>query len=159
MNANVLELLIDLFSRKMDPGAHTSHDLAFKHAQSISEMNQADLSTAMTWLESLIKQSKAAGASMSPSETAIRMYNDHERKILNPACLQMLADWQKFKIINALQREVIVEQMLSLDIDEITTTHLRWVTFLVLTAEMKKIEQIFWLDYILLSSNQTINKH
>lgn len=159
MKADVLELLIGLFSKKVHGQAPRASKMTLEHALSLATMDKVDVTNAIHWLDSLVKQARAARQDMKPSDSAIRMYSHEERERLGSDCIQLLTDWQNMRVITALQREVIIEQMLSLEVSEVSMNQIRWVAFLVLTADSKNPEQIFWLEYILLNPEQIKNRH
>lgn len=159
MKANVLELLMGLFASKIDAYPQAVVEMSVEDALALASCNKTDVANALNWIDSLTKQAQAVKKSTPPSDGSIRMYTSVERDRISPECIQTLTEWQRAGVISALQREVIIEQVLSIEVPMIETTHLRWVAFLVLTASAENIEQIYWLDYILLSSDETIKLH
>ncbi len=92
---------------------------------------------AMEWLSALVEDQRASPA---PADTprdgsGLRVFADGELSRLSPdgRAFLMLLDCQH--VLTMLQRELVIERALALDVDEVEVEQLKWVVLLVLSAQ------------------------
>jgi Smg protein len=135
MTGSMLDVLIYLFDRYMlEAGpdvperAQLTDDLTragFKHA---SVERALDWLTELAWQHdrSLNGPARAAG---------MRVFTDSELARLSSECRGLLLRLERAGILDAQQREIVIERLLALDADEPDTEQLKWVVFMVLSSQ------------------------
>ena len=135
---SVLKVLIYVYDHYMlaDPADvperhHMLADLQ-KRGFSLSEVVHA-----MEWLSALVgDQRAAAGASdADPGCRALRIFADGELSRLSPDCRAFLMLLDRQHVLTPLQRELVIERALALDVDEVDVEQLKWVVLLVLSSQ------------------------
>ena len=135
---SVLKVLIYVYDHYMlaDPADvperhHMLADLQ-KRGFSLSEVVHA-----MEWLSALVGDQRAAAGApdAQPGCGALRVFADGELSRLSPDCRAFLMLLDRQHVLTPLQRELVIERALALDVDEIDVEQLKWVVLLVLSSQ------------------------
>lgn len=159
MKENVLDVLMYLFENYMyesqgesqgesqDPvQRRTSQDPAVGNPNSNSPADQdvlaselaeagfarGEISKAFSWLEGLAATQAHGTGLISRGHGGIRHYNDAEQKKLDAQCRGFLHYMESAGALDVVSRELVMDRVMALDVDEISLEHLRWVTWMVL---------------------------
>jgi Smg protein len=137
MTGSVLDILIYVFDRYMLDAApevpqreHLARDL--EHVG----FTAANVERALDWLTDLaFGHEQAAALHTDASQPGLRVFTDSERARLSTECRGLLLSLERARILNAQQRELVIERLLALDTDEPDTEQLKWVVLMVLSSQ------------------------
>lgn len=138
MKESVLDILIYLFENYFDaeldcapePDRDTLRDELERAGFSEREVGRA-----LEWLEQLSADPQRAGAIANPGARAIRIFDAREQARLETECRGYILYLENIGIINAAQRELVIDRLLALDVQQIDIEHVKWVVLMVLFSQ------------------------
>jgi Smg protein len=145
---SVLDILIYVFDRYMldEPAqvpqrAHLARDL--EHAGFAA----AQVERALDWLTELAVGHERIGAAGDPaaSQAAVRVFSDSELLRLSTDCRGWLLQLECARVLSAAQRELVIERLLALGMEEVEREQLKWVVLMVLSghpADEQAVERL-----------------
>lgn len=134
MKENVLDVLMYLFENYMEEGSEFHPDQEALTA----ELAQAgfaryDIRKAFSWLEDLsIVRAHHARLPFRTDGAALRHYTPQECARLDVRCRGFLQLMETRGVIDAATRELIIDRVMALEVEEITLEELKWVMLMVL---------------------------
>jgi Smg protein len=90
-----------------------------------------EIERALDWLDSL----NSTGAGTAPQNTAFRVFDDVEQERLDSASRGYLLHLEQIGILQAAQREIVIDRLLALDNEEIDVEQTKWVVMMVLFSQ------------------------
>lgn len=131
MRENVLDVLLYLFENYLDDDAETYADRDVLTVElEAAGFPRSEVGKAFDWLEGLsIDEDKV------PTLTgagAIRIFNDQEMARLDVRCRGFLRHLENIGILDAAQREVVIDRILALEADTVDLDDVKWVILMVL---------------------------
>jgi Smg protein len=90
-----------------------------------------DIEAAFEWLESLID----LPASVHAPSGSIRVYSDNECERLSADCRGYLQQLETLGILNAVQREWVIDRLLAVTHEDIDIEEVKWVVLIVLFSQ------------------------
>ena len=138
MKESVLDILIYLFENYFDaeldcapePDRDTLRDELERAGFSEREVGRA-----LEWLEQLSADPHRAGAIANPGARAIRIFDAREQARLDTECRGYILYLENIGIISAAQRELVIDRLLALDVQQIDIEHVKWVVLMVLFSQ------------------------
>jgi Smg protein len=138
MKESVLDILIYLFENYFDadldcapePDRDTLRDELERAGFSEREVGRA-----LEWLEQLSADPQRAGAISNPGSRAIRIFDARETARLETECRGYILYLENIGIISAAQRELVIDRLLALDVQQIDVEHVKWVVLMVLFSQ------------------------
>ena len=76
-----------------------------------------------------------AGAISNPGSRAIRIFDAREQARLDTECRGYILYLENIGIISAAQRELVIDRLLALDVQQIDIEHVKWVVLMVLFSQ------------------------
>jgi Smg protein len=130
---NVLDVLMYLFENYVDEGPHFPPDrevLASELAE--AGFARGEISKAFFWLEGLSQARDWGAELLSIGRGGMRHYHPAERKKLDEKCRGFLHAMESAGALDAATRELVLERVMALEIEEISVEQLKWVMWMVL---------------------------
>jgi len=136
MKESVLDILIYLFENYFDadldcapePDRDTLRDELERAGFSEREVGRA-----LEWLEQLSADPQRAGA--VPGSRAIRIFDAREQARLDTDCRGYIMYLENIGIVSAAQRELVIDRLLALDVQQIDIEQVKWVVLMVLFSQ------------------------
>lgn len=146
MKENVLDVLMYLFenyyldSGNLDSGldsAAADFEPPPDQETLTSELAEAgfargEISKAFSWLESLSQLRAGELAPVAAGRGGIRHYSVAERKKLDAHCRGLLQQMESSGVLDAAARELVIDRVMALEVEEIALEQLKWVMWMVL---------------------------
>ena len=135
MKENVFDVLMYLFENYMDESPDHSPDQdALATELRYAGFHKGEINKAFTWLEGLsVLRESSDGAAVHREEAgSIRCYTLLEQERLNPECRGFLMFMEQNGVLDAATREMVIDRVMALDLDEVTIGQLKWVILMVL---------------------------
>jgi len=66
---------------------------------------------------------------------ALRLYSVAEMARLSVECRGLLLSLEEVGILNAAQRELVIDRLLALEVEDLTQDQMRWVVLMVLSSQ------------------------
>ena len=148
MKESVLDVLMYLFDQYVDEEINYTPDQETLRLQ-LLEAGFADrqVNRAFDWLDGLTIEQNSNGLKTSAS---IRVYNDVEQQKLNVECRGLLTFLEQANILDANDREFVIDRVMALDTEEIELQQLKWVILMVLLNQPGKEAAYAWMEDIMM---------
>ena len=134
MKENVFDVLMYLFENYMDEGTEFQPDQeALTYELTQAGFRRGEIRKAFTWLDGLsVLRETSDGKSWPGTSVAIRHYTPQEQEKLDEECRGYLQFMEGSGVIDPLTREVVIDRLMALEVNEIGLDQLKWVMLLVL---------------------------
>ncbi len=134
MKESVLDILIHLFENFLDAEdePEPSRD-ALKLELEQAGYQEREIERALEWLEGLADdQGRAVGESTT---RAVRVFSGHEVSRFDTPVRGYLVHLENIGILSSSQREVVIDRLLALEVDDIDIEQVKWVVLMVLFSQ------------------------
>ena len=134
---SVLDILIYVFDRYMlDEPQRVPRRERLARDLERAGFAAAKIERALDWLTELALGREHDGVLRTDTQRAgVRVFADSELARLSTGCRGMLLSLERAQVLNAAQRELVIERLLALDADEAGTEQLKWVVLMVLSSQ------------------------
>jgi len=147
MNGTVLDILIYVFDRYMfDEAPEVPEREALARDLESAGFGEANVERALDWLADLAGErhrpdlgsgaGTLAGATAPHIQSAaLRIYSPLELSRLSVDCRGLLLSLENADILKPGQRELVIDRLLALDVEDLTLDQVRWVVLMVLSSQ------------------------
>jgi Smg protein len=145
MKETILDVLLYLFEHYFydDPDAVRDRD-SLQNGLIQAGFSPAVINKAFDWLDELARQRPAA---VTPRlDTPVRVYSDPELDRLDIECRGFLMFLEHSGVIDADQRELVLDRAMALDQDEVDVDDLKWVVLMVLFNQPGSEAAYAWME-------------
>jgi Smg protein len=141
MNGTVLDILLYVFDRYMiDEAPEVPEREVLAQDLASAGFGEANVERALDWLADLAgERGRAhlsglveAGPRRKPS---LRLYSPAEMARLSAEARGLLLSLEEVGILNSTQRELVIDRLLALDVEDLSLEQLRWVVLMVLSSQ------------------------
>lgn len=153
MKENVLDVLMYLFENCMVEEPELQKD----HQTLTAELFQAgfehrQINKAFDWLRDLSDMCDPDDPpSMIIGKKSIRHYAGEEMRRLNAETRGFLLSLEQSGVLDALTREVVIDRVMALEVEEIDLNHIKWVTMMVLCNQPGQEDVYVWMEDVVLN--------
>ena len=150
MKESILDVLLYLFEHYLADDADLVRDRdALKSGPLFDELGQAgfspaEINKAFEWLDALATQRPAASPARIGGPT--RVYADAELDRLDQECRGFLMFLEQHGVLDAGQRELVVDRAMALEQDEMDLDDLKWVVLMVLFNQPGSEAAYAWME-------------
>jgi len=111
-----------------------------------------DINKALAWLDNFadLQKQDPANEAIPAQETSYRIYSDIEQQRLNYECRGYLSYLEQAKILTTHTREMVIDCAMSLEVDEMPLSELKWLSLMVLFNNPKSEDAFLQLESMLL---------
>ncbi len=146
MKESILDVLLFLFEHYFyeDPDAVRDRD-SLQNGLLQAGFSPTEISKAFDWLDELARQRPVT--SLQPRIAGpVRMYVDIELAKLDRESLGFLMFLEQQGIVDADQRELVLDRVMALDQDELDVDDLKWVVLMVLFNQPGSEAAYAWME-------------
>jgi Smg protein len=136
MKESVLDILIYLFENYFDAELELAPEPdrdTLKEELERAGFSEREVGRALEWLEQLCADPERAGA--IPPSRSIRVFDAREQARLDCDCRGYILYLENIGIVNAAQRELVIDRLLALDARQIDIEQVKWVVLMVLFSQ------------------------
>ena len=136
MKENVLDILIYLFENYFDAEPETAAEPdrdTLKDELERAGFAASEVDKALEWLEGLATDGTQHAA--APTSRAIRVFDAREQSQLDTECRGYILYLENIGILNAEQRELVIDRLLALDGGVVEIDQVKWVVLMVLFSQ------------------------
>jgi Smg protein len=136
MKESVLDILIYLFENYFDAELELAPEPdrdTLKEELERAGFSEREVGRALEWLEQLCADPERAGA--IPPSRSIRVFDPREMARLDSDCRGYILYLENIGIVNAAQRELVIDRLLALDARQIDIEQVKWVVLMVLFSQ------------------------
>jgi Smg protein len=133
MKESVLDILIYLFENYFDADIELAPEPdrdTLKEELERAGFSEREVGRALEWLEQLCADPERAGA--IPPSRSVRVFDAREQARLDTDCRGYILYLENIGIVNAAQRELVIDRLLALDARQIDIEQVKWVVLMVL---------------------------
>lgn len=161
INNNILDVLTYMFDYLFEVAEQKSSDeiddIALKAYLSDAGFETARINKALNWLENIATSQDGTTHSFGNSNGVMRIYSEEEQLKLDAKSRGFLLFMENMEQINANQREMIIDQIMSLGDSAVSLEDLKWVVMMVLGNSKDEMLSPQWLESIMfLDDNYTV---
>ncbi len=146
MKETILDVLLYLFEHYFyeDPDAVRDRD-SLQNGLLQAGFSPTEINKAFDWLDELARQRPATSA---PRDIAgpVRLYVEPELAKLDRETLGFLMFLEQQGIVDAAQRELVLDRVMALDQEEIDLDDLKWVVLMVLFNQPGAEAAYAWME-------------
>lgn len=139
MENTVFDILVYVFDRYMleELPAETERETIERDLARVG-FGEAKVTRALDWLADLAEFRNGAGP--GPSALAFRAFNASEMRRLDADCRGLLSSLEQGGILLPTQREIVIDRLMALDTEELSTEQVQWVVMMVLSSQAGALE-------------------
>lgn len=151
MKETVFDVLMYLFNNYLDDEYEINSDQDFlKNELMQAGFDDKQVNKAFDWLESLSEQDRQDRAGNSASRISHRIFNDQEMDRLNSECRGLITYLEQANILDAQDRELVIDRAMALESEEIDLYQLKWVVLMVLLNQPGKEAAFTWMEGVVM---------
>ncbi len=145
MKETILDVLLYLFEHYFydDPDAVRDRD-SLQNGLIQAGFSPTEINKAFDWLDELARQRPTAAAPRL--DTPVRVYSEPELDRLDIECRGFLMFLEHSGVIDADQRELVLDRVMALDQDEVDVDDLKWVVLMVLFNQPGSEAAYAWME-------------
>lgn len=145
MKETILDVLLYLFEHYFydDPDAVRDRD-SLQNGLIQAGFSPAEINKAFDWLDELARQRPAAAGPRL--NTPVRVYAEPELDRLDTECRGFLMFLEHSGVIDADQRELVLDRVMALDQDDVDVDDLKWVVLMVLFNQPGSEAAYAWME-------------
>jgi len=145
MKETILDVLLYLFEHYFydDPDAVRDRD-SLQKGLIQAGFSPSEINKAFDWLDELARQRPVSAAPRL--NTPVRVYSDPELDRLDSECRGFLMFLEHSGVIDADQRELVLDRVMALDQDEVDVDDLKWVVLMVLFNQPGSEAAYAWME-------------
>lgn len=150
MKESILDVLLYLFEHYFTDDADLVRDRdSLRSGPLFDELGKAgfspaEINKAFEWLDALAQQ--RPGASAPRANGPVRVYFGPELDKLDVECRGFLLFLEQHGVLDAGQRELVLDRAMALDQDEIDLDDLKWVVLMVLFNQPGSEAAYAWME-------------
>ncbi|TEU20710.1 MAG: DUF494 domain-containing protein [Gammaproteobacteria bacterium] len=161
MTHNILDVLTYmfdyLFEEAEQDSSHEIDDTALKAHLSDAGFETVRIEKALSWLENIATLQDGSVKPFANTRGGMRIYSDAEKLKLDTKSRGFLLFMENMGQVDANQREMIIDQIMSLGDSAISLEDLKWVVMMVLGNSNDEEISAQWLESIVfLDDNHTV---
>lgn len=154
MKQSVFDVLMYLFENYIDDdSARQTDPEELKALLRDAGFGKSHISKAFDWLEGLVRlQEEDATVSTAGTHNALRAYHPTEARKLNTECQGFLLFLEQMGVVDATNREHIIDRAMALECEEIDLSQLKWVVLMVMFNQTGADEAYVWMENMVLEN-------
>lgn len=137
----MFDILVYLFESYIHADACPESDQLARKL-SAAGFEDEEITEALEWLAGLRKLAASARPRVAPSPGSIRLYADEECNRLNAECRGFLAFLESAGVLDAANRELIIERAMALDNFTINLNRLKVIVLMVLWQQEEPVDTL-----------------
>ncbi len=118
---------------------------------------QSDIYGAVNWFDEMKTMLHQPTAIYAHQDTATRMFADIELKKINTESISFILFLQQAKVINDVERDLIIDRAMALKQEHIQIEEMRWITMIALWNAGREKDYLFVEDAIFNPRGLTIH--
>lgn len=150
----MFEVLVFMFENYFEH--HSSpDDKTMEQELSAAGFEQSDILGAFDWFQVMKSMLNASNAHFTHSNTAFRFFTEAEIKKISMESLGFIIFLQQAKVIDDVERELIIDRAMALRQAEVNIEETRWITMITLWNKGRQKDYLFVEDALINPRNLT----
>ncbi len=149
MKENVLDVLLYLFENYMYDEPEIERDRESLQAGLIQAgFSATEIDKAFNWLDELARQGPPIEM-IDRQPGPVRIYAEQESARLDVECRDFLIALENAGVLDGSRRELVIERVMALDLDEVELDDLKWVILMVLFNQPGQEAAYVWMENLM----------
>lgn len=146
MKENVLQVLMYLFENYIyDEPEDTPDRATLESTLEEAGFTSGEIDKAFRWLDELAEQ-RVDSDYVIPTERPLRVYCDEEMTRLDTECRSFLLHLENLGVLDPVCRELVIDRLMALEMDEIDIEDVKWVVLMVLFSQPGQEANYAWME-------------
>lgn len=147
MKESVFDVLMYLFDNYFEEYYEISPDQdSLKFELKRAGFGDGQVNKAFDWLEGLALQKDLIQANNLNDNKTLRIFNNKEMEKLDTDCRGFILFLEQIGVLDAIDREVVIDRLMALEAEEIDLQQLKWVVLMVLLNQPDKEIAYTWME-------------
>lgn len=147
MKETVFDVLMYLFDNYFEDSIEMESDQeSLKYELKQAGFADGEVDKAFDWLEGLASQKDLIQKGSLAENKTLRLFNESEMAKLNTECRGFILFLEQTDVLDAFDREVVIDRLMALDAEEIDLQQLKWVVLMVLLNQPGKEAAFTWME-------------
>ncbi|BAS68476.1 MAG: DUF494 domain-containing protein [Gammaproteobacteria bacterium] len=161
MTNNILDVLTYMFDylfEAADESTGEIDDTALKAHLSNAGFEVMRINKALDWLENIASLQNGEAQAFSNTQGGLRIYTNAEKIRLDAKARGFLLFMENIGQLTAIQREIVIERVMSLDVNNLNLEDLKWVVMMVIgnSDDADEISPEWLESVVFLDDNHTV---
>ena len=157
MKENMIDVLRYLFENYIDTDEANKPDKdTLEQELEHVGFQLLEVNKAFEWLENIAVAAESSEQVSCHYLHAIRIYNDEESERLDVAARGYLLFLEQSDVLDIETREIVIERVMALDIDELDLDQLKWIVLLVLFYQPGREMAYAWMEDLVFEDLEAI---
>lgn len=150
MKETILDVLLYLFENYFydDPDAVRDRD-SLQTGLIQAGFAPSEINRAFDWLDELSQSRPGIVARSGEAPGPVRLYGDVEEARLDTECRGFLMFLEQSGVLDAQQRELVLDRAMALDQDEVDLEDMKWVVLMVLFNQPGSEAAYAWMENLI----------
>ncbi len=159
MKESVLDVLMYLFDHYIEHDQDNRPDQDTLRYQLLEAgFEEVQVRKAFDWLEGLSLQKEIPHIKSLANTASFRIFDQAEQDKINVECRNLLLFLEQAGVLDADDREFVIERVMALETDEIDLQQLKWIALMVLLNQPGKEAAYAWMEDIVMDDG-CLNLH
>lgn len=151
MKESVFDVLMYLFDNYFEEYYEISSDQeSLKFELKRAGFGDGQVDKAFDWLEGLALQKDLIQSENLNENKTLRIFSDREMSKLDTECRGFILFLEQAGVLDAFDREVVIDRLMALDAQETDIQQLKWVVLMVLLNQPGKEAAYSWMEDIVM---------
>ncbi len=157
MKDNLFDVLVYLFENYLYEAP--SAEIALRDRDSLQAnmldagFDPTEISRAFNWLDDIDQLREWGSNDKAPR--VVRVYSPEESDRLDTDCRGFLLVLEQRGVLDATRREMVLDRLFALDMEQIDLDHLKWVVLMVLFNQPGQEAAYAWMESHLFADQET----
>ena len=152
MTNNILDVLTFMFdilfeSAEQDSAQEVDDDLLKSHL-SDAGFDAVRIEKALNWLENIAALQNGSITAFDTTHNSMRIYNEFEKNKLDAKARGFIMFMENMGQLSASQREIVIDQVMSLEDSKLTIDDLKWVVMMVIGNSAETPVPAQWIESV-----------
>lgn len=146
MKENVLQVLMYLFENYIyDEPEETPDRATLENTLEEAGFTMGEIDKAFRWLDELAERRDDTVLPHWP-ERPLRVYSGEETGRLDTECRSFLLHLENLGVLDPACRELVIDRLMALDMDEVDLDDVKWVVLMVLFSQPGQEANYAWME-------------
>ena len=146
MKENVLQVLMYLFENYIYDEPEATPDRAtLEDTLEEAGFTSGEIDKAFRWLDELAERRDDTGF-VARADYPLRVYSGDEMTRLDTECRSFLLHLENLGVLDPACRELVIDRLMALELDEIEIDDVKWVVLMVLFSQPGQEANYAWME-------------
>lgn len=152
----MFEVLVFMFENYFSHHAAPDNTV-LEQELSAAGFEQKDILGAFDWFQEMTNRLSSQQSEYSLDKLSTRIFSQQELDRLDAESISFISFMQQANVINDMERELILDRAMALQLAEVTIDETRWITMMALWNQGREKDYLFVEDALFNPRGQTLH--